>query len=72
MKIKYPVGYPIAGRTKIAVNFPTAMFQDIIKRAKYEKKTFNDMVVELCKVGAFDLDESDRYEHDVQPNAPPP
>jgi hypothetical protein len=62
-KIKYPAGFPgRPGETKIAVSFPTQVFKDIIAMAKREQKTFNDMVVELCKVGKLDLDESDALE----------
>jgi hypothetical protein len=65
MAIKYPTGYPMAGRTKIAVNFPSQLFVDIIAMAKREKVTFNDMVVTLCKVGKLDLEESDALEPDT-------
>jgi len=61
--MRYPTGYPIGeGRTKIAVAFPTGVFNRIIERAQKEKKSFNDMTVELCKLGMFDLDESDQHE----------
>jgi hypothetical protein len=60
--IKYPTGYPAGGGTKIAVTFPNDLFEAIIDIAKREKKTFNDMVVELCKVGKLDLEESDMLE----------
>jgi hypothetical protein len=58
--IKYPKGYsPRAGFTKIAVSFPSDFFKEIIKQAKKEDLSFNELVVEYCKVGKFDLDESD-------------
>ena len=63
MGIKYPAGFPgKAGETKIAVRFPTPMFKDIMTMAQREKKPFNDMVVELVRVGKLDLDESDALE----------
>jgi hypothetical protein len=63
MNIRYPVGhYSGFGKLKIAINFPEQLFRDIIKMAKKENKTFNDMVVELCKVGKLDLEESDKHE----------
>jgi hypothetical protein len=63
MGIKYPAGFPgKTGETKIAVRFPTPLFKDIIAMAQREAKPFNDMVVELVKVGKFDLDESDALE----------
>lgn len=62
MTIKYPTGYPTAGRTKIAVSFPSILFLDIIEMAKKEKKSFNDMVIDLIKCGKLDLEESDKHE----------
>ena len=62
MNIKYPKGFRNRGETQVAVRFPDEMFNDIIKMAKKENKTFNAMVIELCKVGKLDLDESDRHE----------
>lgn len=60
--IKYPKGFPDKDHTQIAVRFPTPLFGAIIEMAKREKKTFNDMVVELVKVGKLDLEESDILE----------
>ena len=60
--IKYPTGYKKDGVIQIAVRFDTRMFESIIKRAKREKKTFNDMVVDLCKCGELCLSESDKHE----------
>ena len=61
--IKYPKGYRSRpGYIQIAVNFPDSIFEAILSRAKREKKTFNAMVVELCKVGELDLSESDKHE----------
>ena len=69
--IKYPKGYPQRkGYTKIAVSFPDPVFKAILTRAKLEKKEFNAMVVELCKVGELDLSESDRYEPAAQGEQP--
>jgi hypothetical protein len=62
-KIVYPKGFPYGkDRIKIAISFPADFFKDIIKMAKQEKKEFNAMVIELCRVGKLDLEESDRYE----------
>ena len=61
--MKYPKGYRSRdGYIKVAVSFPIAVFDKIIKRATREEKTFNEMVAELCKVGELDLSESDRHE----------
>jgi len=62
MSIRYPTGYPTNGRIKIAVAFPDKLFLGVIEMAKREKKTFNDMVIELVKCGKLDLEESDRHE----------
>ena len=63
VKIRYPSGYSgREGFSKIAVSFPQPVFNTIIARAKRENKTFNDMVVELVKVGELDLSDSDRHE----------
>jgi len=63
-EIKYPKGYTYhrKGYSKIAVSFPDQVFNNIISRAKRENKSFNDMVVELCKVGELDLSDSDYHE----------
>ena len=63
MAIRYPTGYPANGRVKIAVAFPNQLFLDVIEMAKREKKTFNDMIVELVQLGKFDLEESDKHEN---------
>jgi hypothetical protein len=70
MGMKYPVGYH-AGyqKLKIAVVFPEQLFRDVVKMAKAEKKSFNDMVVDLVKCGKLDLEESDRHELPGQPHA---
>ena len=47
---------------KVAVIFPEELFSRIKKMASKEDKTFSTMVVELCRVGILDLEESDRYE----------
>ena len=63
MDLKYPVGYPTDDEhLKIAVIFPRQLFHDVIAMAKKEKKTFNDMVVDLVKCGKLDLEESDKHE----------
>ena len=61
-EIKYPAGYPSGNGTKIAVVFPSELFAAIITMAKRENKSFNEMVVELCRVGKLDLEESDALE----------
>jgi hypothetical protein len=63
MGMKYPVGY-YAGhkKLKIAVTFPEELFRDVVKMAKGEKKTFNDMVIDLVKCGKLCLEESDKHE----------
>ena len=61
--IRYPTGYPCEqNRMKIAVAFPEQLFHDVIAMAKNEKKTFNDMVIDLVKCGKLDLEESDKHE----------
>jgi hypothetical protein len=63
MEIKYPKGFHDKnGNTKLAIKFPDDFFKEVMKIAKKEKKTFNDMLIELAKLGKFDLDESDRHE----------
>ena len=62
--MKYPAGYTAKnGFTKVAVNFPDSLFVDILAMARRENKDFSAMVSELCKVGIFDLEESDRLEN---------
>jgi len=61
--MKQPKGFPTKpGHIKIAINFPEDLFKAIILMATTEKKHFNSMVVELCRVGKLDLEESDRLE----------
>lgn len=61
--IKYPKGYQKGdGTTQLAVRFPHAVFEKILRRAKREKKEFNDMVIELCKCGELCLHESDIHD----------
>jgi hypothetical protein len=68
-EIKYPKGFPYkVGFTKIAVAFPDKQFKDILKMAMAEHKEFNEMVIELCKVGKLDLDESDKLEPRKEPH----
>lgn len=62
VKIKYPKGVRSKGQAKIAVSFPEALFDEIIKMAKKENKTFNAMIVELSRCGKLCLDESDQHE----------
>jgi hypothetical protein len=60
--IKYPKGYKKGGHTQLAVRFEDKHFTAIVKRAKREKKSFNDMVLYLIKCGELCLDESDKLE----------
>ena len=61
--MRYPVGYQAReGFIKCAVNFPDQLFLDIISQARREGKEFSEMVIELVKVGKFDLEESDALE----------
>jgi hypothetical protein len=65
MKRTMPKGYrPKKGdpRPRVAVIFDDELFEKICARAKQERKGFGEMVRELCKVGLFDLEESDRFE----------
>jgi hypothetical protein len=62
MPMKYPKGFAKSNTLQIAVRFPEPFFREIISLAKRENKSFNAMVVELAKLGKFDLDESDRLE----------
>ena len=41
--------------TQLAVRFDTKVFDSIMKRAKREERTFNEMVMELCKCGELCL-----------------
>ena len=61
--IKYPTGVDKEnGDKQIAVRFPPQLFNQIIKMAKKEEKTFNVMVMDLVKCGKLCLDESDKHE----------
>lgn len=65
MKTTMPKGFrPARGdsRPRVAVIFDEELFQRICAMALKEKKGFSTMVAELCKVGIFDLEESDRLE----------
>jgi hypothetical protein len=62
MAEKYPKGFKRGGHTQIAVRFPDKVFREIITRAKREKRTFNEMVLELCACGEICLADSDRHE----------
>lgn len=71
-EIKYPQGFKDrVGHTKIAVSFPTPLFDAIIEIAKREKKTFNEMVVYLVACGKLDLEESDVLEPEPEPKPAP-
>lgn len=58
-----PKGFREKGHDpKVAVMFPEYVFKQIKIMAVQESKTFSEMVVELCTVGIFDLQESDACE----------
>jgi hypothetical protein len=61
--IKYPKGYQKGdGTTQLAIRFPHALFDQLIKMAKKEQKDFNAVVVDLVKCGKLCIDESDALE----------
>ena len=67
MIIKYPKGYRNSrGLIQIAVSFSETEFQNIIKQGQKDKKNFNDMLRELCRIGLFDLQESDCLEPELE------
>lgn len=58
-----PKGFRLKqGELQVAIRFQEAMFERIKQRALQENKTFSEMVVELCAIGLFDLEESDSHE----------
>jgi hypothetical protein len=57
-----PKGFCMGGDMRIAVRFNDELFKRIKERALTEKKTFSEMVSELCVVGLLDLEESDSHE----------
>lgn len=62
MTIKYPAGVKRGTKIQIAIRFEKAQFDAIMKRAKHEKRTFNEMVEYLCQCGELCLSESDKHE----------
>lgn len=61
--IKYPTGIDKNdGSKQIAIRFPPLLFDQLIKMAQKESKTFNTTVVDLVKCGKLCLDESDALE----------
>jgi hypothetical protein len=63
MTVRMPIGFREKGHgPKVAVIFPEELFEQIKVRATKENKTYSAMVCELCRVGLFDLDESDACE----------
>lgn len=63
MKINYPKGFKDrSGFIKLSISFPEELFKEVMKMAKKEERTFNDVLIELINVGKFDIDESDRHE----------
>ena len=62
-KKKMPKGFREKGHPpKVSVMFPEELFTRIKKMARAEDKGFSVMVVELCRVGILDLEESDACE----------
>lgn len=62
-----PKGFRDEGANpKVAVMFEEAIFEKIKKMALKEGRSFSAMVCELCKVGIFDLEESDRLEPEAE------
>lgn len=63
MTERIPRGIPTkSGRLQIAVRFEAPLFDRILRMSRAEGKGFSDMVNELCKIGIFDLEESDALE----------
>jgi hypothetical protein len=58
-----PKGFRLKqGELQVAIRFQEVMFERVKQRALQENKTFSEMVVELCAIGLFDLEESDSHE----------
>jgi hypothetical protein len=67
MRKSMPKGFRDEGANpKVAVMFEEALFDKIKKMALKERRSFSSMVCELCKVGIFDLEESDRLEPEAE------
>ena len=63
MTPKLPAGvHHRLGHTKVAVSFPTELFERICAQAFRDGKNFSPMVADLCTVGLLDLQESDAME----------
>lgn len=65
MKKTMPVGFrPATGdhRPRVAVVFDEELLERICTRATKEGKGFSPMVRELCSLGLFDLEESERFD----------
>jgi hypothetical protein len=64
MKKTMPKGYrdKTGASPRVAVMFPEDLFAQIKTMAVKEDKSFSTMVCELCRVGIFDLEESDASE----------
>jgi len=61
--MKYPIGLDKGnGNRQIAVRLPSNLFNQIIKMAKVEQKSFNTMMIDLVICGKMCLDESDAME----------
>jgi hypothetical protein len=55
------------GKLRISATLPKPLFRRLRTRAAKEGKTLSDTVAMLCSIGLLDLDESDRFEPDVNP-----
>ena len=65
MKTSMPRGFrPAFGdrRPRVAVVFDEELFEKIRTMATKEGKGFSAMVGEICEIGIFDLEESDKHE----------
>jgi hypothetical protein len=61
--MKYPKGYPVRpGVIKLAISFPEELFKEVLQMAIKERRAFDNVLIELIKIGKFDLDESDSHE----------
>jgi hypothetical protein len=65
---KLPAGHTTNGaKLRVSATLPKPLFRRLRTRAAKEGKTLSDMVAMLCSIGLLDLDESDRFEPEVNP-----
>jgi hypothetical protein len=65
---KLPAGHPNnGGKLRISAALPKPLFRRLRTRAAKEGKTLSETVAMLCSIGLLDLDESDRFEPEVNP-----